>query len=37
MQRRFAIYDVFSDKTMAGNQLGVVYDCDGSVRLFRLA
>ena len=29
MQRRFAIYDVFSDKTMAGNQLGVVYDCDG--------
>ena len=29
MQRRFAIYDVFSDKALAGNQLGVVYDCDG--------
>ena len=29
MQRRFAIYDVFSDRTMAGNQLGVVLDCDG--------
>ena len=29
MQRRFTIYDVFSDRTMAGNQLGVVLDCDG--------
>ena len=29
MQRRFAIYDVFSDKAMAGNQLGVVFDCEG--------
>lgn len=29
MERRFAIYDVFSDRTLAGNQLGVVFDCDG--------
>ncbi len=29
MQRRFAIYDVFSDMALAGNQLGVVLDCDG--------
>lgn len=29
MQRRFAIYDVFSDNTLAGNQLGVVFDCEG--------
>ncbi|MEP1208717.1 MAG: PhzF family phenazine biosynthesis protein [Rhizobiaceae bacterium] len=29
MQRRFSIYDVFSDRTLAGNQLGVVYDCEG--------
>ena len=29
MQRRFTIYDVFSNKTLAGNQLGVVFDCEG--------
>ncbi len=28
MQRRFSIYDVFSDRSLAGNQLGVVYDCE---------
>lgn len=29
MKRRFSILDVFSDKAMAGNQLGVVLECDG--------
>jgi len=29
MQRRFAIMDVFTDQPMAGNQLGVVFDCEG--------
>ncbi len=29
MQRRFAIMDVFSDQAMSGNQLGVVFDCEG--------
>jgi len=29
MQRRFAIYDVFSDRPLAGNKLGVVLDCAG--------
>lgn len=29
MKRRFAIYDVFSDTALAGNQLGVVLDCAG--------
>ena len=29
MQRRFCIYDVFTDQVMTGNQLGVVLDCDG--------
>ena len=29
MQLRFSIYDVFSDEALAGNQLGVVYDCEG--------
>ncbi len=29
MSRRFAIMDVFSDRAMSGNQLGVVFDCDG--------
>ncbi len=29
MSRKFAIMDVFTDTAMTGNQLGVVYDCDG--------
>ena len=29
MVRRFSIFDVFTDQPMAGNQLGVVYDCEG--------
>lgn len=29
MQRRFSIFDVFTDHSLAGNQLGVVYDCEG--------
>ena len=29
MQRRFSIYDVFTDRSLAGNQLGIVYDCEG--------
>ena len=29
MQRRFAVFDVFAERPMTGNQLGVVYDCDG--------
>ncbi|MGI9357172.1 MAG: PhzF family phenazine biosynthesis protein [Rhizobiaceae bacterium] len=29
MQRRFAILDVFAEQPMTGNQLGVVYDCEG--------
>ena len=29
MSRRFAVFDVFSDKPLAGNQLGVVYDSEG--------
>jgi trans-2,3-dihydro-3-hydroxyanthranilate isomerase len=27
--RHYAIYDVFTGKPLAGNQLGVVFDCDG--------
>lgn len=39
MQRRFSIYDVFSDTALAGNQLGVVYDCEGldTVRMQAIA
>ena len=29
MSRRFAIYDVFAEAPLAGNQLGVVFDCEG--------
>ncbi|MDD9909287.1 MAG: PhzF family phenazine biosynthesis protein [Ahrensia sp.] len=29
MNRRFAIMDVFTDTPLSGNQLGVIYDCDG--------
>lgn len=28
-KRRYAIYDVFADKRLAGNPLAVVFDCDG--------
>ncbi|MEO3385559.1 PhzF family phenazine biosynthesis protein [Mesorhizobium sp. CAU 1741] len=27
--RRYAIYDVFTDKALAGNPLAIVFDCDG--------
>ena len=27
--RNYAIYDVFTGKPLAGNQLGIVFDCDG--------
>ena len=29
MERRFAILDVFTDRSLAGNQLAVVYDSEG--------
>jgi len=29
MQRRYQIYDVFTDSALAGNPLAIVHDCDG--------